>query len=149
MEGPAGGDHGMRLVIDTRERDPWSFPAGIPFVRRSLCAGDYSLEGLEQQVAIERKSRDDLVRTLIHDRRRFADELARLSGYRFAAVVVESGLEPVLLGKYESKATPDSVVAAAAAVSFDWRVPVFFLESRAAAAAWTLALMRRAWNARK
>lgn len=148
MDGAAGGDDGFSLVIDTRERDPWSFPA-VPCVRRALCAGDYSVAGLEARVAIERKSRDDLVRTLIHDRERFAAELVKLATYEFAAVVVESGLEPVLLGKYESKAKPDAVIAAAASVAVDWRVPVHFLESRAAAAAWALALMRRAWQRRK
>ncbi len=140
---------GFSIVVDTREKDPWSFGAGVAVARRTLCAGDYSLDGLEQQVAIERKSRDDLVRTLIFDRDRFAAELAKLASYRFRAVVVESAFEPIMLGQFTSKAAPAAVIAAAASVSVDWQVPVMFLESRAAAAAWSLALLRRAWCARK
>jgi hypothetical protein len=77
------------IVIDTREGEPYSFdPRLAGAVRRALAAGDYSLAGLEDQVAVERKTLDDFVSTVIHRRRRFRQELRKLSRYRAACVVM-------------------------------------------------------------
>lgn len=89
------------VVIDTREQRPFAFVGlrglkslGSPLmvidtVRSTLKSGDYSLEGYESQVSIERKSVADLYGTLAKGRARFERELARLSAMAFACVVVE------------------------------------------------------------
>ena len=80
------------LIIDTREQEPYSFdPRLATAVRRALPAGDYSVDGLEACVAVERKTLDDFVSTVIHSRERFRAELQKLAGYRAACVVVEAG----------------------------------------------------------
>ena len=62
------------IVIDTREQEPYSFDSRlVAAVRRALPAGDYSVEGMEERVAVERKSLDDFVSTVIHARRRFRE----------------------------------------------------------------------------
>jgi ERCC4-type nuclease len=122
------------IVIDTREQEPYSFdPQLAEAVRRALPAGDYSVEGLEGRVAVERKSLDDFVSTVIHARRRFREELRKLAGYRAACVVVEAGVADVLLQRYRSEAHPNAVVGSALSLILDFGVPVFFCGNRQAA----------------
>lgn len=65
-------------------------------ITEALPAGDYSLPGFEDRVAIERKSVDNLIGCLMNsDRSRFERELQRASHYDLFAVVVESTLHGV------------------------------------------------------
>ena len=122
---------GLVIAIDTREQEPYGFdPARVATVRRALPAGDYSLAGRETEVAIERKSLEDLVGTAIHARERFARELRRLAAYDFACVVVEASMGDLLLHRYRSAADPRSVFGAVLSIVLDHRVPVFFCSDR-------------------
>lgn len=78
----------MIVVCDNREQTPWRFSnwPDIEVRAGTLNCGDYSLCGLENAVAVERKSLDDLVSCLGAERSRFERELARLRGLDFAAV---------------------------------------------------------------
>lgn len=96
-----------RIVIDTREQRPYSFPDSI---REALPAGDYSLEGLQNQVAVERKSMDDFVNTILHSKRRFRAELTKLQSYSFAAVVIEGSVRDILAGEYHSDVNPQALL---------------------------------------
>lgn len=90
------------VVVDTREQIPFSFagiradcnqgrlPVIVQTTRKGLASGDYSVEGFESRVAVERKGLGDLFSTLGQSRRRFQSELLRLSTYDFAAVIVEA-----------------------------------------------------------
>lgn len=128
-------NHGpATIIIDTREQEPYSFDSGlVAAVRRALPAGDYSVEGLEQRVAVERKSLDDFVSTVIHARQRFREELRKLAGYRAACVVVEASVADVLLQRYRGVAHPNAVVGNALSIILDFGVPVFFCGNRQAA----------------
>jgi ERCC4-type nuclease len=84
------------ILADTREQQPYSFPCATN--RKALAAGDYSVEGLEERVAVERKSLSDFVHTVIHDHARFGREMLLLSTYDAACVVVEADLDAVLRG---------------------------------------------------
>ncbi len=132
---------GAVIVIDTREQEPYDF--GAPSMRRKLDAGDYSLAGLETQVAIERKSLDDYVSTVIRNRRRFGAELRRLAAYDFACVVVEADLADILAGRYRSGARPESVLGATISILADKRVPVFFCSERRLARRFVESLLLR------
>lgn len=122
------------IVIDTREQEEYSFdPRLAATVRRALPAGDYSVAGLESAVAVERKSLDDFVSTVIHSRARFRKELRKLASYRAACVVVEAGVIDVLLHRYRGEAHPNAVVGSALSIILDFRIPVFFCSSRQAA----------------
>ena len=62
----------MKLLIDTREQKPFSFERyQVEIERATLPAGDYSLPGFEQCVAIERKELNDLIGCLCTGRERF------------------------------------------------------------------------------
>ncbi len=124
----------VTIVIDTREQEGYSFdPRLAATVRRALPAGDYSVAGLENIVAVERKSLDDFVSTVIHSRARFRRELGKLAAYRAACVVVEAGLLEVLQHRYRGGAHPNAVVGSALSIILDFRIPVFFCSSRQAA----------------
>ncbi len=133
----------FRIIIDTREQEAWTFDC--PTIRRKLDAGDYSVDGLESAVAVERKSLKDFVSTVIHDFARFAAELEKLSSLEAACVVVEADLDDVLRGLAADEcrgASPESVMGAAVHVSLRYGVPVFWCGSRQAARAFTDAFLR-------
>lgn len=121
----------VTVVVDTREQEPYSFPPRRFVVeRRALPAGDYSLAGLEREVAVERKTFEDFVHTVIRDRDRFRKELLKLAEYDRACVVVEAGLDDLLSGTYRSGAHPSSVVGSALSIIVDYGVPVYFCSDR-------------------
>lgn len=69
-----------KLVIDTREKRPWTFP-GQEVIYKELGVGDYTYEGYEQEFAVERKSLDDLATSMGSERTRFENEIRRANGY--------------------------------------------------------------------
>jgi ERCC4-type nuclease len=122
------------IIIDTREQEPYSFdPRLAVAMRRALPAGDYSVEDLEERVAVERKTLDDFVSTVIHGRARFRKELRKLAGYPAACVVVEAGVLDVLLHRYRGDAHPNAILGNALSIILDFGVPVFFCGNRQAA----------------
>ena len=138
------------IIIDTREQEPYSFdPRLATAVRRALPAGDYSVDGLEACVAVERKTLDDFVSTVIHNRARFREELRKLTGYQAACVVVEAGLIDVLQKRYRGDAHPNAVLGNALSLILDYRVPVFFCTTRQASCQFVQAYLLGAharWN---
>lgn len=122
------------VVVDTREKEPYSFdPDRIEVIRRALPAGDYSLQGMESLVAVERKSLDDFVQTVIRSRERFRKELLALQTLASTCVVVEAGFQDVISGLYSSDAHPNSVIGSALSIIVDYNIPVFFCSNRQAA----------------
>ena len=87
----------MIVVVDTRERTPWTFEGqrGVTLERAKLDSGDYSIRGLEHRVAIERKSLDDWTGTVLRERARFYRELERLRAFDFRCVIVEAGVREI------------------------------------------------------
>jgi DNA excision repair protein ERCC-4 len=128
----------VRVVIDSREQEEFGFdPVRVDGERRALPAGDYSLVGYEDRVAVERKSLDDFVSTVIRSRKRFAAELRRLQELEFACVVVEGNLSDIFAHRYRSGANPASVFGAAISIVVDYGVPVFFCSDRQVACRFT------------
>lgn len=74
----------MKIIVDSRERCPYQFQgkhyAGVEIERGSLVTGDYSLHGLADRIAIERKELSDLVQCLGRERERFEREIQRAQG---------------------------------------------------------------------
>jgi DNA excision repair protein ERCC-4 len=79
----------ITAVIDTREQTPWPLTP-LRTQRGSLTTGDYSVLGLSDQIAIERKSLSDLLGCIGNDRERFERELKRLLAYPCRAIIVET-----------------------------------------------------------
>ena len=121
----------MRIVIDTREQEGYSF--SCLSVRRKLDAGDYSIEGFETKVAVERKSLDDFVNTVIRGHARFYEELRSLQNYEYACIVIEGTLRDILEGQYRSGAHPNALLTSVISININFKIPVFFCGDRQAA----------------
>lgn len=106
----------VTMIIDTREQLPLALK---PFrtVVKTLPTGDYSVAGLEEVVAVERKSLPDLLGCIGQHRERFVRELQRLRAYRFAAVVVEASWDMLELGMWRSQVRPQAVIGSVLAWS--------------------------------
>lgn len=101
------------ICIDTREKLSLAFE-GVPTTYRALRTGDYSVLGLEEKIAVERKTLSDLVHSLTFERERFDRELERLRKLDVGFVVVEGDFDAVVTGAYRSRATPQSLVGSIA-----------------------------------
>jgi ERCC4-type nuclease len=124
----------MVIVIDSREQRPLDFGPGVQTVRAALAAGDYSILGLEHQVAVERKSLGDLLSSITHERERFERELRILRPYRFKAIVIESTWAAILMKQYSRRVSPMAVVGTLAAYAIRYGVNVLMAEDHDTAA---------------
>ena len=132
------------IVIDTREQSPWTFDATrVDSVRGTLHTGDYSLLGFEGSVVVERKSLDDWVSTIIHERERFERELARMATFDFRCVIVEGSYADVRDHIYTSQAHPSSVFGLSVCLMVDYSVPVLYCHDRAIASRVAERILRR------
>ena len=120
------------IVVDTREQTPWSFdPDRVDTVVGTLRTGDYSLAGHTDDVAIERKSLDDLVGSLIQGRERFERELERLRTFTLRAVIVEGSYLDIASHRYVSRAHPSAVFGSICCLHVDFSVPFLLADTRA------------------
>ena len=95
------------LIQDTREQNGFGLLFKSSYLIEGLPVGDYSIAGLQDRIAIERKSLSDLVGSLTHGRERFERELAKARSYQFFAVVVEGSASAILRGEFgRSQANP-------------------------------------------
>jgi len=119
------------IVVDTREQHPWGFDLNyVDMVSDTLQTGDYSLRFHEAEVCIERKSLDDYVNTIIHERKRFERELERMRSYILRAIVVEASWKDLYDHNYTSQASPSSVFGLTCCLMVDWDVAVHFCDNR-------------------
>jgi DNA excision repair protein ERCC-4 len=122
------------IVTDSREQLPYPFERfpDVEVITQTLPAGDYSLPGFEDRVAIERKSLDDLVQCLMNGQRdRFERELQRGSHYDLFCVVVEATLHDVSRGRYRSNMNSHAALQSVLAFSVRYRVPFLWCGDRA------------------
>ncbi|MBU1002098.1 MAG: ERCC4 domain-containing protein [Proteobacteria bacterium] len=120
----------MKIVIDSREQRPLDFSRWeIETVRGCLPTGDYSVFGYENRIALERKSINDLVGSVIHQRDRFEAELARGRELEVFAVVCECSMRDVARHHYTSRACPESVLQSLFAFMVRYGTPVIWADS--------------------
>jgi hypothetical protein len=110
------------VLIDRREKAPYSFtgfttdshqgnkPLRVLTRVVTLPTGDYSLAGLQDEIAVERKSADDVYHTLGQGRERFERELVRLSSMSLAAVVIEASWHKLLHNPPEHSRLPPKII---------------------------------------
>lgn len=88
---------GFTVLVDTREKQPWEFLSssilGREFVK--LDSGDYTVDGLEDILAIERK-RDVAELANNVTEKRFPDWLERMAEKRFKYILIECDLQDVI-----------------------------------------------------
>ena len=130
--------NGFVIAIDTREQRPYDFPGAEV---KTLPTGDYSIVGLENLVAIERKTKRDAFNSWGQGRARFRREWERLTTFDYAAIVVEDSVSGFLRRPPHSKMNPRSAMCSLLAWSVKYRVPVFFADDRAHGQALTRKLL--------
>ena len=95
-------------------------------------------------MAVERKTLEDLVATVIRSRKRFRKELERLAGFEAACIVVEANLSDILTERYRSGAHPNAVLRSVLSIVVDFRLPVYFCSDRQSACRFVEGYLRRA-----
>ncbi len=133
------------IATDTREQTPLVFE-GATIERKTLKTGDYSIVGLEDVIAVERKSLADLVSTVVHNQDRFRRELLRLFEIKYRCIVVEGDLPQLFARQYHGRANPRSVLGLLLAMMIDYNVPVLFCSTPELAATTTHSFLKRAYK---
>jgi len=122
------------IVVDTREQTPLVF-SNLASVTGTLQSGDYSIRGLENSFAVERKSIPDLVSCCTgENRERFERELHRLRGFRFKRLLIVGTRAEVEQHRYRSNLAPKVVMGSLAAWEIRFDVPVVWAAPHEAAA---------------
>ena len=116
------------IKIDTREQIPYQFEN--PSKVGTLSCGDYSITGLENHIAIERKELNDLIGCLTTGRERFERVLYKARALDYFALVIEASLSDLANGNYQSRMGSKSAIQSLLAFSVRYRLPIFFAENR-------------------
>jgi len=120
------------VLVDTREQYPLSFDRFPNWIaetkKQKLDAGDYSVQGMEHLLMLERKSLSDLISTLIQNRKRFFKSCERLAEYRWRALLVEASYEDIK-SPYDETYTvahPNAVSGSLDALEAKFGIPVIY-----------------------
>lgn len=134
----------MIIKVDTREKQPYEFTSfpEVETVKWKLDFGDYTLEGFEKDICVERKSLDDFVNSICGDRFRFKERIKEISeNIKYACVVVEGSMLDIIEKKYFGRMKPSSVLGSLLSIQLDYGIAVQLCENRVAAQAYALAFM--------
>lgn len=103
----------VTAVIDTREGLPYEL-APLRQVRLGegfgLKTGDYSVQGLEHLIAVERKSLADLLGCIGTNRERFDAEMQRILAYPHRLLLIESSWPELERGDWRPQVTVEAVI---------------------------------------
>lgn len=93
--------------------------------------GDYSIEGLEDKVTVERKSLNDFVNSVIPGRgwKRFQKELQRMQEFEKSCIIVEGDWLDICDGQYRSELHPNSLQGFVIRILVDYGIPIFFVST--------------------
>ena len=125
------------LIQDTREQKPLFKPKPW-IVNHGLNSGDYSIQGFENVITIERKSIPDLLGTLGKGRIRFEKELNRMSEYKWKGLLIEGLENDVYQPNDFSSMHPNSIYHSLAAIETKWRVGIYYAKDKKHARWWVL-----------
>jgi DNA excision repair protein ERCC-4 len=119
-----------RIAIDTREQLRYMFD-GYESYRTTLATGDYSLEGFEDRLAVERKNHADAWSMLTGERKRFERCLERMARLDRAAIVIEASMAEFCVPPPQVKRV-NAATAMGSYISWStkYRIPVYFAENR-------------------
>ena len=82
------------IIIDTREQHPWEFPYHSK-ANRKLDTGDYSIEGLENILCIERKNgMAEIANNMTEPR--FKDVIERMKTFKHSYILIECDYEQMM-----------------------------------------------------
>jgi ERCC4-type nuclease len=121
------------VLVDTREQLPFDFSRFPNWIagekRKALRVGDYTVEGMEDLLILERKSLTDLISTLIQNRARFFAGCEKLTQYRWRALLVEASYEDIKTvydDELCTQAHPNAVSGTLDALEARFGIPVIY-----------------------
>lgn len=139
------------IIIDTREQKPWTFEHHST-ANHKLDTGDYSISGLENIVAIERKRNVAEIANNITESR-FEDVVNRLSKIKHAFVLLEFNLDDVIRYPIGStipkklwskiRITPNFIIKHLLDLELEHNIRVIFCGNSSNAEKIALAILRR------
>jgi ERCC4-type nuclease len=156
----------FKIVYDCNEQIPYTFqgftsdadhgklPIVVDLERRDLETADYTIDGLEDLICIERKSGDDMLKTLLngkgdnHRRDNFFKELDRMQAFDQSLIVVEADFVPWLRDiPLKSSANPKSIARTILAIQQDFRTTQWaWCHDRPCAEKYTFDFLHRFWK---
>jgi len=124
------------VLVDSREQTPLYLFANHPNwfggeQRVALKAGDYSVLGMEDVMALERKSMADAIGSTIAGRERFIRSCARLAKFRWKAILIEASYEEMKTPYYlfedlVTEAHPNAVCGTFDAIEAKFGIPILY-----------------------
>lgn len=104
----------MIVVIDTQEQIPYVFPECHTF-HKKLSEGDYSIEGWEDKITVERKTATDFFGSIVNNkdtdnRDRLEREFERMKDYKFKGLVIEAEEQNILCPEIYGRQTGSNTV---------------------------------------
>jgi len=123
------------VIVDSREQQPFEFlPDHRNWIggerRLALKTGDYSIEGMESLLSLERKNLADIVACTVTYRKRFLASCARLARFRWKAILIEASLEDIKSGFEQfdipSEVHPNAVTGTLDAIEAKFGIPIIY-----------------------
>jgi len=123
------------IIRDTREKagHGYKFRASANCNKMEtikLDVGDYSIEGYEDVIMVERKTIDDLWGTLTQGRDRFMREMERAKDHKVKYLIIEGSVADVNKGIRYSKVRPEYIFANLISLEIKHGVHVIFTSKR-------------------
>ena len=148
---------GFAIVADTREQVrhssqyTFAFSAegtpAVPVIRAKLDVGDYSVYGLEDRFALERKTVADAYHTFGSGRERFERELERAAKLEYFGIVIEGSLRGLTVPpRFVETVTPGTIINSLIAWSIDYPIRVWLADDRHHAEFLTYSIARKFYN---
>ena len=120
-------------IVDTREQNPLSFRRFKPWFERvkhrALSIGDYSVEGMEDSIVVERKDLADLINSFTTNRAVFINRLHRMRDYPHSLLVVTASLSEIKSEYSYRGANPNRITQSLIAVLAGLGIPFICTET--------------------
>lgn len=123
----------FKIIKDTREKTGWKFRASANcegMEIKKLDTGDYSIEGFEHLVMIERKSIPDLWGTLLQRKKPFLKEMERAKNYPLRYLIIEGSYKDLRKGFRYSKVSPEYILSMLIQLEVNYGIHVIFTDKR-------------------
>jgi ERCC4-type nuclease len=121
------------VLVDTREQNPFDFSRFSNWFtavnKKALAIGDYTIAGLEDMCAVERKDLADLVHSFTRERSVFVERLRRMRSCPHRLLVITSTLSQVKSRYPHSNANPNRILQSLIAVLAGLGVPFVTTET--------------------
>ena len=121
------------VIVDSREQAPFSFSKFPNWIagekRKALRVGDYTVEGMEKLLILERKTLTDLIPKLMQNRYGFFQMCEKMMLFRWRAIIVEASYEDIKTiydEELNTQAHPNAVSGSLDALEAKYGIPVIY-----------------------